>query len=152
MSNGHNVIAVTFNDDSKAYEALSNLRKADGDGRVGIRTAVIVERRPDGTIRLHEAEDNVIGAGAAGGGLVGMLVGVLGGPVGVLLGLGAGMAIGAAAEVDREGEADDVLIQMSTIDPVRHDRDHCRGGRVRGRGGGRRDGRPRGNRHPAAGR
>ena len=111
MSNGHNVIAVTFDDDGKAYQALSNLRKADDDGRVGIRTAVIVERRPDGTIRLNDAEDNVIGAGAAGGGLVGMLVGVLGGPVGVLLGLGAGMAIGAAAEVDREGEADDVLIK-----------------------------------------
>ena len=98
MSNGHNVIAVTFDEDSKAYQALSDLRKADGDGRVGIRSAVIVERRPEGTIRLHEAEDNVIGAGVAGGSLVGMLVGVLGGPVGVLLGLGAGMAIGAAAE------------------------------------------------------
>ena len=118
MSNGHNVIAVTFDEDSKAYQALSALRQADGDGRVGVRGAVIVERRPEGTIRLQEGEDNVIGAGTAGGSLVGMLVGVLGGPVGVLLGLGAGMAIGAAVDLDRADEADDVLSQMSKSVPI----------------------------------
>jgi len=118
MSNGHNVIAVTFDEDSKAYQALSTLRKADGDGRVGIRSAVIVERRPEGTIRLQEGEDNVIGAGTAGGSLVGMLVGVLGGPVGVLLGLGTGMAIGAAVDVDRADDVDAVLNQMAASIPV----------------------------------
>jgi uncharacterized membrane protein len=118
MSNGHNVIAVTFDEDSKAYQALSALRQADGDGRVGVRGAVIVERRPEGTIRLQEGEDNMIGAGTAGGSLVGMLVGVLGGPVGVLLGLGAGMAIGAVVDLDRADEADDVLSQMSKSIPI----------------------------------
>jgi len=118
MSNGHNIIAVTFDEDSKAYQALSTLRQSDGEGRVGIRSAAIVERRPEGTIRLQEGEDNVIGAGTAGGSLIGMLVGVLGGPVGVLLGLGAGMAIGAAVDLDRADEADDVLSQMSKSIPV----------------------------------
>jgi uncharacterized membrane protein len=118
MSNGHNVIAVTFDEDSKAYQALSTLRQADDDGRVGVRGAVIVERRPEGTIRLQEGEDNMIGAGTAGGSLVGMLVGVLGGPVGVLLGLGAGMAIGAAVDLDRADEVDDVLSQMSKSIPI----------------------------------
>jgi uncharacterized membrane protein len=118
MGNGHNVIAVTFEEDSKAYQALSDLRRADGEGRVGVRGAVIVERRPEGTIRLREGEDNVIGAGTAGGSLIGMLLGVLGGPLGVLLGLGAGMAIGAVVDVDRADEADDVLTQMSTSIPV----------------------------------
>lgn len=118
MSNGHNVISVTFEEDSKAYQALNNLRNADVNGRVGIRSAVVVERRPEGTIRLQEGEDNVIGVGTAGGSLVGMLVGVLGGPVGVLLGLGAGMAIGAAVDVDRADGADAVLTQMSRSIPV----------------------------------
>lgn len=118
MSNGHNVIAATFDEDSKAYQALSTLRQADDDGRVAVRGAVIVERRPEGTIRLQEGEDNMIGAGTAGGSLVGMLVGVLGGPVGVLLGLGAGMAIGAAVDLDRADEADDVLSQMSKSIPI----------------------------------
>jgi uncharacterized membrane protein len=118
MSNGHNVIAVTFDEDSKAYQALSSLRQADGDGRVGVRGAVIVERRPEGSIRLQEGEDNMIGAGTAGGSLVGMLVGVLGGPLGVLLGLGTGMMIGAAVDLDRADEAEGVLDQMSQSIPV----------------------------------
>jgi uncharacterized membrane protein len=118
MGNGHNVIAVTFDEESKAYQGLNNLRNADGSGRVGVRSAVVVERRPEGTIRLQEGEDNVIGAGTAGGSLVGMLVGVLGGPVGVLLGLGTGMAIGAVVDLDRADTADAVLSQMSESIPV----------------------------------
>lgn len=118
MNDGHDVIAVTFGEDSKAYQALNRLRQVDAEGRVDVRGAVIVERRPQGTIRLQEGEDNMIGAGTAGGSLVGMLVGVLGGPVGVLLGLGAGMAIGAAVDLDRAGEAEDVLNQMSQSIPV----------------------------------
>ena len=118
MSNGHNVIAVTFDDASKEYQALSVLRQADRDGRLGVRGAAIIERRPGENIRIKEGEDNVIGGGAAGGGLIGMLVGVLGGPVGVLLGLGAGAAIGAAVDLDRADEGDEVLTQMSLAIPV----------------------------------
>ena len=118
MSNGHNVIAVTFDEDSKAYQALSSLRQADSDGRVGVRGAVIVERGSDGTIRVREGEDDVIGVGTAGGSLVGVLVGVLGGPVGMLLGLGAGMAVGAAIDLGRADESEDVLDQMSKSIPA----------------------------------
>ncbi len=118
MSNGHNVIAVTFDDASKEYQALSVLRQADRDGRLGVRGAAIIERRPGENIRIKEGEDTVIGGGAAGGGLIGMLVGVLGGPVGVLLGLGAGAAIGAAVDLDRADEGDEVLTQMSMAIPV----------------------------------
>ncbi len=118
MGNGHNVIAVTFDEESKAYEALSKLRQVDADGRVDVLGAVIAERRPDGTIRLREGEDNVIGAGTAGGSLVGMLVGVLGGPVGMLIGLGTGMAVGAAVDLGRADDSEGVLSQMSTSIPL----------------------------------
>ncbi len=118
MSKSHNVIAVTFEEDSKAYQALSTLRRAEADGRIGVRGAVIVERRPDGTIQTHEADDDIIGAGAAGGSLVGMLIGVLGGPLGMLLGLGTGMAVGAAVDLDRADDAEGVLDQMSESIPV----------------------------------
>ncbi len=118
MSNGHNVIAVTFADGSKEYQALSVLRQADQDGRVGVRGAAIIERRPGENIRIREGEDNVIGGGTAGGSLIGMLIGVLGGPVGVLLGLGAGAAIGAAVDLDRADEGDELLTQMSMAIPV----------------------------------
>jgi len=118
MSKGHNVIAVTFAEDSKAYQAMNTLRQADDDGRISIRSAVIVQRQPEGTIRLQEGEDNVIGSGTAGGSLVGMLIGVLGGPVGMLLGLGAGAAVGAAVDMDRADESEDVLDQMSLSIPI----------------------------------
>jgi len=118
MSNGHNVIAVTFNDASKEYQALSALRQADQDGRLDLRGAAIIERRPGENIRIREGEDNVIGGGTAGGGLIGMLIGVVGGPVGVFLGLGAGAAIGAAVDLDRADEGDEVLTQMSMAIPV----------------------------------
>jgi uncharacterized membrane protein len=118
MGNGHNVIAVTFNESGKEYQALSVLRQADLDGRVGVRGAAIIERRPGENIRIREGEDNVIGGGTAGGGLIGMMIGVLGGPVGVLLGLGAGAAIGAAVDLDRADESDEVLTQMSLAIPV----------------------------------
>ena len=152
MSNGHNVIAVTFNDPSKEYQALSALRQADQDGRVGVRGAAIIERRPGENIRIREGEDNVIGGGAAGGGLIGMLIGVLGGPVGVLLGLGAGAAIGAAVDLDRADEGDEVLTQMSMAIPVGSSAliaevDEYAVEVVDGEMD-----RPRGNHHPAAGR
>jgi len=118
MSDGHNVIAVTFEEDSKAYQALNVVRRADDEGRVGVRSAVIVERQPEGTIRLQEGADNAIGEGTAGGSLIGALIGVLGGPVGVLLGLGTGMAIGAIFDLDRADTADDVQSQMSESIPV----------------------------------
>ena len=121
MSKDHeyrNVIAVTFEEDSKAYQALNVLRQADADGRVSIRSAVIVERQTDGTISPQEGEDNVIGLGTAGGSLIGMLVGVLGGPVGVLLGLGTGMTVGAAVDLDREDETEGALDQMSKSIPA----------------------------------
>lgn len=118
MSKGHDVIAVTFDEDSKAYQALSELRQADHDGSVAVRSAMIVERRPEGGIHVKEGEDNVIGAGTAGGGLVGMLIGVLGGPLGVLLGFGTGMLVGAAVDVDRADVEDDALSQMGATIPV----------------------------------
>jgi len=118
MSSAHNVIAVTFDEESKAYEALSKLRQAGADGRVGVRGAAIVDRTPEGAIRVEESDEHDIGTGTAGGSLIGVLVGVLGGPVGMLLGLGAGMAIGAAVDLDRADEAEDVLGQMSKSIPA----------------------------------
>ena len=118
MSKAHNVITVTFEEESKAYQAMSALRRADDEGRLVADSAVIVSRQADGTIRTHEGEDSSIGAGAAGGSLIGMLVGVLGGPLGVLLGFGTGMAIGAVVDLDRADEADDVLGQMSMTIPT----------------------------------
>ena len=81
-----NVIAVTFDEQSKAYQALSTLKGLDREGRIELKSAAVVERNAAGQLHLPEGTDNASLEGFATGGLIGMLVGVLGGPVGVLLG------------------------------------------------------------------
>jgi uncharacterized membrane protein len=120
MSNGHNVIVVTFPESSKAYQALSVLKRADTEERVIVRSAALLERQADGTIRVPEGSDNMLGVGLAGGSLIGMLVGVLGGPVGMLLGLGTGAVAGGLADVYRADRSDDVLTQMGSEVPTGH--------------------------------
>lgn len=118
MSTNHNVVLVAFDENSKAYEALSVLRRTEAEGRVDVLGAAIVERQADGKIQVPEGADNIIGAGLVGGSLIGMLVGVLGGPLGVLLGWGAGAAAGGLVDVDRASRGDDVLAHMGTAVPV----------------------------------
>src|SRR5271157_4872657 len=106
MSTYHNVVAVTFNENSKAYEALSVLKQADAEGRVAVLGAAVVERQADGKIQVPEGDDNIIGAGLAGGSLIGMLIGVLGGPLGLLLGWGTGALVGGLYDAHRADQGD----------------------------------------------
>ncbi len=115
MAEGHNLIAVTFEQDSRAYEALSRLRQASSAGRLVLRSAAVVERGIDGRISVPEGADAVIGTGIMGGGLLGLLLGVFGGPAGVLLGFGAGALVGGLFDVrraERESGALDLIADM----------------------------------------
>jgi uncharacterized membrane protein len=85
-----NVIAVTFDEQSKAYQALSTLKGLDREGRVELKSAAVVERDATGRLRIPEGVDNATGEGFLTGGLIGMLVGIFAGPVVMLVGLGTG--------------------------------------------------------------
>lgn len=104
-----NVVLVGFAEQSKAYQALSQLRQAGDDGRVELRAAALLERRPDGAVRVPEGGDVASDVGVAGGGLIGMLIGVLGGPLGMLLGGYAGMLAGGVGALTREEDQDIAL-------------------------------------------
>ena len=108
-----NVIAVTFDERSKAYQALSTLKGLDGEGRLELKSAAIIERDATGRVQIPEGADNVTGEGFAVGGLIGMLVGVLGGPVGMLLGLGTGGLVGGLYDVDQADTKDQTLWQVA---------------------------------------
>jgi uncharacterized membrane protein len=108
-----NVVLVRFADQSKAYQALSTLKDIGADGRLEVRSAVLLERGPDGTIRVPEGADNATGFLLASGGLLGMLVGVLGGPLGMLLGGYAGMLGGATGAALRDVDTDVALDSIS---------------------------------------
>ena len=112
-----NVVVVRFAEPSKAYQALSVLKETDAEGRIALESAAVVERTPDGALRIPEDADNLGPIGAASGSLIGMLVGVLGGPVGVLLGWGSGALIGGAFDLDRAVTSDEALAVLGRAIP-----------------------------------
>ena len=118
---------VRFADQSKAYQALSTLKDIGADGRLEVRSAVLLERGPDGTIRVPEGADNATGFLLASGGLLGMLVGVLGGPLGMLLGGYAGMLGGATGAALRDVDTDVALDSISKGHRSRPNSPGCRG-------------------------
>ena len=94
-----NIVIATFNDSNAALQGLKELKQLDDAGKLSVRTADVVERRPDGTWKvLKEMHNPALGA-ANGGGLTGALIGGMAGPLGMLLGSDVGIMAGA--EVDR---------------------------------------------------
>ena len=113
-----NVIVVRFTDPSNAYQALSVLKGADAEGRIGLDSAAVVERTATGELRTPESADNAEFVGTLSGSLIGMLIGVLGGPVGVLLGWGAGALMGGAFDIDRAVTSDEALTVLGKAIPT----------------------------------
>ena len=104
-----NVIVVRFDEPSKAYQALSELNSLGREGRVDVRSAVLLERSKDGTVKMPEGSDSAAGFYLVSGGLIGMLVGALAGPIGMLLGGSIGAMGGSAGELARADDQDVAL-------------------------------------------
>jgi uncharacterized membrane protein len=118
MTTTESVAIIRFPQSSQAYQAVSDLRGlAESLTSLEVRSAALVERTPEGTLRVPEGDDVVIGAGTATGGLIGMLVGVLGGPLGVLLGFGTGALVGGVFDIDRATGVDGALALLSAQIP-----------------------------------
>jgi uncharacterized membrane protein len=112
-----NVVVVQFDEQSKAYQALSVLKESDAQGRIGLESAAVVQRGADGELTIPDSADNAALVGTASGSLIGMLVGVLGGPVGVLVGWGAGALMGGAFDLERADKSDEALSVLSRAIP-----------------------------------
>jgi uncharacterized membrane protein len=107
-----NVLAVNFDDDTKAYAALTSLKQLDEQGQLKLGGAAVVVRNEDGHI---ETKDEVGGpdfAGSATGGVLGLIIGVLGGPLGVLIGGYTGLLIGSLFDM---GEIDDTESALADV-------------------------------------
>jgi uncharacterized membrane protein len=113
MPTENNVLIMHFPDKSQAFEALSQLK-----GQPGVTGAAVVERTPDGEIRMADAHAPEVGGGVAVGGLVGALIGILAGPVGVLLGWSTGMLVGMAYETDEAADTEDGFTILSRSVPA----------------------------------
>src|SRR4051794_40142531 len=84
------LIAIAYPDAATAEEVRAQLVQATKERLIQLEDAVVVEHRPDGKIKLHQAMSPA-GTGAAGGAVWGGLIGLL------FLAPVVGMAVGAAA-------------------------------------------------------
>jgi uncharacterized membrane protein len=119
-SSPNNIIVVSFEDDSKAYEAMTNLKELDSQSQVGLRAAAIVVRHEDGQLEIKDeiADDGV--SGTATGGILGLLVGVLFGPFGVLIGGATGLLVGSLFDLDDDDDTESVLADISRFARAGH--------------------------------
>jgi uncharacterized membrane protein len=121
-----NVVLVTFEEESRAYEAASVLKGASADGRIDLHAVAVVQRAEDGTIRVKEgdADDFPVGTWTGGviggttGGIIGLTLGTLGGPLGLLLGGAYGALFGSLIDLDAADEAESSLATIArAIEP-----------------------------------
>jgi uncharacterized membrane protein len=104
-----NIVVATFPEESKTYQAFSEIKQAGTRREISIEAMAIVRRAQDGSLQTPEITGRMPG-GAFKGGLIGSLVGILGGPLGVLLGWGAGAVLGSIHDT-REVRSDLGLLQ-----------------------------------------
>ena len=116
----YSVIAVSFEDDSNAYNALTRLKELDAQQRVGLQEASVVVRREDGQVVEKDHVESAFLTGTAGGGLIGLLLGVIGGPLGMLIGGTGGLMIGSLFDLDDIEESESALAAISSsVQPER---------------------------------
>jgi len=85
MAHQKNIIVATFPEESKVYQAFSEVKQLGGKRAISIHGLAIVRRGADGRLELPDVASRGHG-GSMTGGLIGSLVGILGGPIGILLG------------------------------------------------------------------
>jgi uncharacterized membrane protein len=107
-----NVLTVNFEDDTKAYAALTSLKQLDEQGQLKLGGAAVVVRNEDGRIETKDEVGDPEVAGTATGGVLGLIIGVLGGPLGVLIGGYTGVLVGSLFDM---GEADDTESALSDV-------------------------------------
>jgi len=109
------LVAIAYPDAATAERVRAELIQMTKEHLMQVDDAVVVEHRPDGKIKLHQAVSTT-GAGAAGGALWGGLIGLL------FLAPLFGMAIGAASgavmgKVTDVGVNDDFMKQLGAKTP-----------------------------------
>jgi uncharacterized membrane protein len=103
------LIAIAYEDLPTAQQAASNLGEAVKQHVIELEDCVVVERRADGKVKLHQP--SLAGMGAAGGALWGGLIGLI--FFMPLLGMAMGAAAGAAGgALSDTGVEDKFMKQM----------------------------------------
>ena len=107
-------IVATFDDESKTYQAFSEIKRAAGEGNVRINGLTVMFRNLEGNLVVKDAAIKNYG-GSVMGGIIGSLVGILAGPLGVLLGWAGGTFVGGMRDA-KEIMDDQTLFQVISHD------------------------------------
>jgi uncharacterized membrane protein len=109
------LVAIAYPDAQTAERVRAELVQATKEHLLQLEDAVVVEHRPDGKIKLHQAMSTT-GAGAAGGAMWGGLIGLL--FLAPLFGMAIGAASGAlAGKMTDAGVNDDFMKQLGAKVP-----------------------------------
>jgi uncharacterized membrane protein len=120
VSSSNNIVVVSFEEDSKAYDAMTTLKELDSQSQIDLAAAAIVVRHDDGQLEIKDeiADDGV--SGTATGGILGLLIGVLFGPFGVLIGGATGLLVGSLFDLDDDDDTESVLADISRFARAGH--------------------------------
>src|SRR4051795_8175817 len=102
-----NLVAIAYDDLDTAQQVVSNISRAQAAHEIELEDLVIIERRGDGKIKLHQP--SMAGAGAAGGALWGGLIGLI--FLMPLFGMALGAATGAAGGAMSDYGIDDKFMK-----------------------------------------
>ncbi len=94
------LIAIGYPNQVTANEALARLIDLQKQMIIELDDAVVVERRQDGKVKLHQASGSTAARGAAGGAMWGGLIGLIffAPLLGMAIGAGTGALAGAATD------------------------------------------------------
>jgi uncharacterized membrane protein len=101
------LVAIAYEDLATAQQAADNAAQAQKAHVLDLDDLVVVERRPDGKVKLHQP--SAAGAGAVGGALWGGLIGLI--FLVPLFGIAIGAATGAAAGALSDYGVDDKFMK-----------------------------------------
>jgi uncharacterized membrane protein len=109
------LVAIAYPDAATADRVRAELVEATKERLLQLDDAVVVERQPDGKVKLHQAVSTA-GAGAAGGALWGGFIGLL--FLAPLFGMAIGAASGAlAGKFSDAGVNDDFMKKLGASIP-----------------------------------
>src|SRR3954452_303645 len=101
------LVAIAYPDLATAQEVAGNIGQAQKAHDIEIDDMVVVERKQDGKVKLHQP--STAGMGAAGGALWGGLIGLI--FFMPLFGMAIGAAAGAAAGAMSDAGVDDAFLK-----------------------------------------
>jgi uncharacterized membrane protein len=107
------MLAVVFDDESKAYEGSHALKQLDGEGTIAIHAEAVIKKNADGTVTIKQSEDE-FPIRTVGGTALGCLIGLLEGPVGAGVGAVAGWLAGSIGDLRVAGIDADFLEEVAT--------------------------------------